>query len=221
MPKINSTILAVALALSAPLISTSVKADTWGCEVLLCLSNPAGPMAVSQCVPPIKRLYRAIFKWKPDPFPTCAMAQGPNGRSWAQVEYNNYYDSCPAGTKPLERGAWAVIGTAEQVRQNNERRWFGFNASRELAAQPLALGIGEGGAQDVYTSEDRSASRKVCVGNHLGNVVLTRDSGSGENTSYFDTGVYDRVIQLDPHINGFAIKVFVDSQLYRVVRPQF
>lgn len=62
MPHINSKILAAALAVSAPLISTSARADTWGCEVLLCLSNPAGPMAVSQCVPPIKRLYRAIFK---------------------------------------------------------------------------------------------------------------------------------------------------------------
>ena len=47
MPHINSKILAAALAVSAPLISTSARADTWGCEVLLCLSNPAGPMAVT------------------------------------------------------------------------------------------------------------------------------------------------------------------------------
>lgn len=212
---------AVAMVVAAPLTSTAAKADTWGCEVLLCLSNPAGPMAVAQCVPPIKRLYRAIFKWKPDPFPTCAMAQGPNGRSWANVEYNNYYDSCPAGTAPLERGAWAVVGTAEQVKKANERRWFGFSARSELGASPLSLGIGEGGAQDVQTNEDRRPSSKVCVANPVGRVVLSIDSGSGDSASYVDVGVYERVVHMEPYVNGFAIKVFVDSQLYRVVRPQF
>lgn len=49
-------------------------ADDWGCEVLLCLSNPKGPTAVAQCVPPIKKLWRALAKGKP--FPTCFMGGG-------------------------------------------------------------------------------------------------------------------------------------------------
>ncbi len=218
--KRSSFFAAVAMVVAAPFTSTAAKADTWGCEVLLCLSNPAGPMAVSQCVPPIQRLYRAIFKRNPDPFPTCAMAQGQNGRSWAQVEYNNHYDSCPAGTKPLERGVWAVVGTADQVAKVNERRWFGFHGAQELAAQPMALGIGDGGYQDVRRTEDHRPARKTCVGNLVGNVVITRGSNSDDMT-HFDVAVYDRMIALDPHVNGLAIKVFVDSQLFRVVRPQF
>lgn len=30
--------------------------DRWGCEVLLCLANPNGPRAVSECRPPIDKL---------------------------------------------------------------------------------------------------------------------------------------------------------------------
>jgi hypothetical protein len=219
--KRSALFAAVAMVVAAPFTSTAAKADTWGCEVLLCLSNPAGPMAVAQCVPPIKRLYRAIFKWKPDPFPTCAMAQGPNGRSWANVESNNYYDSCPAGTTPLSRGAWAVTGTADDVKKGNERRWFGINVNPELAAKPMSLGIGEGGYADIRSEDNYSPARKVCVGHHMGNTVITRSDGGTDSTQSFDVGVYDRIVHLDPYVNGFAIKVFVDSQLYRVVRPQF
>ena len=39
---------------------TAARADEWGCEVLLCMSNPAGPEAASQCVPPMERFYKAL-----------------------------------------------------------------------------------------------------------------------------------------------------------------
>lgn len=44
-------------------------ADAWGCQVLLCLSNPGGAEQYSECVPPIERLWRALRHG--DPFPTC------------------------------------------------------------------------------------------------------------------------------------------------------
>lgn len=51
-------------------------ADDWGCQVMLCMSNPAGPMAVAECVPPMQRLYEAMshkgFHW-----PTCDLAAKP------------------------------------------------------------------------------------------------------------------------------------------------
>lgn len=55
------------------LLTQSAYADDWGCQVMLCMSNPAGPMAVAECVPPMQRLYDAMsrkgFKW-----PTCDQA---------------------------------------------------------------------------------------------------------------------------------------------------
>lgn len=59
------------------LLTQSAYADDWGCQVMLCMSNPAGPMAVAECVPPMQRLYEAMskkgFKW-----PTCDLAGKPD-----------------------------------------------------------------------------------------------------------------------------------------------
>lgn len=63
--------LSLVLLSAAPLVA---HADDWACEVVLCLANPAGAMAVSQCVPPIKKLYRELAKGHA--FPTCNMNSG-------------------------------------------------------------------------------------------------------------------------------------------------
>ncbi|MBC8746040.1 hypothetical protein F6X42_05165 [Paraburkholderia sp. WC7.3b] len=50
------------------------RADDWGCQVLLCLSNPGGPEQYSACVPPIEKLWRALRHG--DPFPICDFGAG-------------------------------------------------------------------------------------------------------------------------------------------------
>lgn len=69
------------LVLLGVLLNTSflsvAKADDWACEVLLCMSNPKGAMAVAPCVPPIKKLFRELAKGHA--FPTCFMGGGGNG----------------------------------------------------------------------------------------------------------------------------------------------
>jgi hypothetical protein len=55
-------------------------ADDWACEVVLCLANPQGATAVSECVPPIRKLWRELAKGHA--FPTCNMNTGDaNGNS--------------------------------------------------------------------------------------------------------------------------------------------
>jgi hypothetical protein len=49
-------------------------ADDWGCQVILCLSNPGGPEQYSECVPSIEKLWRALRRG--DPFPTCDFGEG-------------------------------------------------------------------------------------------------------------------------------------------------
>lgn len=36
--------------------------DQWACEVAMCLSNPAGPTAVAECLPPINKMHRELAK---------------------------------------------------------------------------------------------------------------------------------------------------------------
>lgn len=43
--------------------------DRWACEVAMCMANPDGATAVSECVPPIQKLHRELAKG--NAFPKC------------------------------------------------------------------------------------------------------------------------------------------------------
>ena len=180
------------------LAASTTKAADWGCEVLLCLANPAGPMAVAPCVPPITRLWREMARLR-FTFPTCAMASGPNGRSWAQLD-SNYYDGCPSGTQVLPAGSIAI-----------------------RAPSPLALpaaptywsGIGDG--VGLMPSIDGPAlSSKVCVANPVGMTYVT--IGAGDSTQSVPAGIYKNVTIIDPATSPSVVNVFIDSSWYRSVR---
>ena len=48
--------------LTAILLTSQAQASDYGCRVLLCLANPAGPTAIAQCVPPITQLWRDLAR---------------------------------------------------------------------------------------------------------------------------------------------------------------
>lgn len=96
----QSLVVGVPLLLAAA--TPASAADMWGCEVLLCLSNPAGPTAVAECKPPIHRLWRHLARGRS--FPTCAMASTPEtGNSYARLG-NDHFEVCPKGTTMVESG---------------------------------------------------------------------------------------------------------------------
>lgn len=70
-------------------ISTAAMASEWGCQVVLCLSNPSGPTQFKECVEPIEKLWEALAKGKP--FPTCEEG----GISMSKIGYDPY-ETCPA-----------------------------------------------------------------------------------------------------------------------------
>ena len=49
--------------------SAAASGSDYGCQVLLCLSNPSGPTQYGACVPPITKLWRDLALGKS--FPTC------------------------------------------------------------------------------------------------------------------------------------------------------
>ncbi|KAH0445329.1 hypothetical protein KCU90_g401, partial [Aureobasidium melanogenum] len=67
--------IALTLFASTSIFAPGVAhADDWGCQVLLCLSNPGGPEEYSECVPPVEKLWTALRHG--DPFPTCDFGVG-------------------------------------------------------------------------------------------------------------------------------------------------
>lgn len=190
-----------AAAFVAGLVAPAAQASDYGCQVLLCLSNPNGPRAVSECRPPIDRLFRDLARGRS--FPTCDLASAPNqsgGRSWAQQSYN-VYDLCPEGTTALASGIFAIVGTG---------------SSRQAPRNtPVFVGIGEGSAG--YAEEGQQLPAKTCVGNRVGTTTVFV---AGDEGGLFSTpaAVYDRVFTLNNSNSPRAIDVYIDSQLYRRVR---
>jgi hypothetical protein len=129
--------------LSSMVFASVGYASEWGCQVLLCLSNPAGPEAVSECVPPIEKLWDALEDG--DPFPNCD-EMGSSGSSnygnhvWASgnychpdlITYTNVFTgmfSCKA------RGAVNVVING----QPNTRVWWGVPSSTGVNGRTTLL----------------------------------------------------------------------------------
>lgn len=170
--------------------SSPAVASDYGCKVLLCLANPAGPTAVSQCVPPITQLWRDLAHVPPRAFPACDEA-----RPAIAVQTSTWYDPCPDGTSALEEGTYALQQGAPD------------------SAVP-ALGIGTG--DNLYPTQETMLSSKVCVGRQVGMIGMS--FGSGENSTSALVNIYDRVAILDPATSPNAIDVYLNGALYRRVR---
>lgn len=188
-------------ALAGMLIAACAHADDYGCKVLLCLSNPAGPRAVAECRPPIDRLLREQARRHPPPFPRCEEAQG-------QAEArpgSGPYDPCPPGTTALARGAAATLHVA------------GANGTTGHGAGlpgSIYLGIGEGAAADVVAG---SSATKVCVGQLVGAVDLVTGTGDASTSQHVE--IYDAIVTLEPSVGSASfVDVFIGGRLYRRVR---
>ncbi len=68
-----SSVIAALVGVSIMAPGTA-RADDWGCQVILCLSNPGGPEQYGECVPLIEKLWDALRHG--DPFPTCDFGAG-------------------------------------------------------------------------------------------------------------------------------------------------
>lgn len=90
-----------ALLISGLFTAQSALASEWGCEVLLCLSNPGGPTEFAQCVAPINRLYDTLKDG--GSFPTCEEA-GPNTQiRRGYEEYVPCSESYPPNPEAVDR----------------------------------------------------------------------------------------------------------------------
>jgi len=110
---LSRALLAISSALPFYLISDSnARAGDWGCEVILCISNPGGPTQYAECEPPIHKLWSELAKGHS--FPTC------NGVGFRTSEpgYEPYY--CDKGYRLTrsygERGeVVACVSTSPEI----------------------------------------------------------------------------------------------------------
>lgn len=134
----------IILMLAAGLVSGNALASDYGCRVLLCLANPNGPEAVSECVPPIERLYDDLAEGRP--FPTCeemsANGSGSSGiNQFASTSYchpdlisygGNYF-----GVNNFTCSATGAI-TITKNGQTQMRYWWNMNRGPSLMETTIA-----------------------------------------------------------------------------------
>ena len=190
------TLLIAALFASA---AASVHASDYGCKVLLCLSNPAsngGPKGIAECIPPINQLFHDLRKGRP--FPSCDLADGNNGSSYARVVFDPY-DPCPASLKPAVPGSYVIQGTRDLGNDTGRRGSRGYIIRK-----------GPKVSEPPGRNSD-SVGPRACVGKLVGSYQL---AGYDDN---FTVAVYDQVIW-QPAQTPQAIDVFVDNALHQRVR---
>ena len=219
LDQINVRVLSSAALVAAALALPQAARASWGCEVLLCLANPAGPMAAPACVPPITRLYKAIFKAKPDPFPTCTMVDGSNSATsgnYASLVSDSYYDPCPTGLTALPTGTYGATGTYVQ-----RTSFYPFGPGYEISSRVL-VGFGESMQPD--SSGDNGSSPllpKACVGAKVGESVYFEPTNPGEPAVVHQVNLYSPMVVQNPATTTYKFNIFVDNKLLHSVRPGF
>ncbi len=125
--RLISVFLSTISASSAYLVSDSIaRADDWGCEVILCLSNPGGATQYAPCRPPIHRLWRELARGHA--FPTCSGV----GFQASRPGYEPYY--CDGGYRLTirygdRRREVGCVSTAPQTVSNSKCYSDGRSAS--------------------------------------------------------------------------------------------
>lgn len=171
--------------------SQTANADDWGCQVLLCLSDPRGPTTESECKPPIHKLWDHLRKGRS--FPSCDMAVNSRTgkRSYAQQVYDPY-DPCPEGTKP----AGGYITQSESADRRDWRR--------------LNYIFSTHGRQ--YDRHSDGYGPRACVGQYMGSYSYYRNYDDSITVQ-----VFDKVIWQQPQ-NPRAIDVYIDEVFHHRVR---
>jgi hypothetical protein len=129
----------------------SARASTWGCQVILCMSNPGGPEQYGACVPPIQKLYDVLAHG--GSFPTCS-----EGRTIANLGYEPPY-LCPAGS-PSAGGLAENTAYPTGCYYTDPKTQVTYLLAAVQNPYTMAVHIAwDGGSETVYidTATDRSS----------------------------------------------------------------
>jgi hypothetical protein len=206
--------LVFATLLSLPLLAINQSStaqvapgwDAWPCEVLLCLANPAGPMAASACVPPIRRLYRAMARPRFS-FPTCQQVGYPDNSQMMRDIIETLTANPNATTADINAGMTQTPVLTNLSPSNASVRLIG-NAPLDPC---------EGGRTQVVTTGGEFG--EVIAGQCRGPQIGWLSSGGG---FFADTGLLEPVFEgyeqtVYPNA-GFTFDISISGSFWQRVR---
>lgn len=197
-----------------PSIDFMTGDDRWVCEVLLCLANPNGPRAVSECRPPIDKLFKCLSKRHPCKFPSCPMA----GEGNYAKQLNDGFDPCSlygledAPKGHLMQGKLDALELTTNKRRKTQYVKRGSSSFNWGGEQYFPVETGSGG---------HWGGTKACVKGYQGTVyepyTCYQDGDSSyPTTCYRPVKVYEQVLWQD-YQSRRAIDVYIDGKVFRRV----
>lgn len=179
----------------------------WGCKVLLCLANPNGPEALSECRPPIERLKRQLSAG--GPFPSCQQASS----SYARPGYS-LYDDCPQGTVAAAPGQAVALAGPMPASAAPASYRSGEASNYTQASTSLGyVGIGDGSAQPMPSVDSGPSPTKVCVAGPRGTKTLYSGADNIQSAALYDT-IFVEPAQTRPSY----IDVYINNAVWQRVR---
>lgn len=195
-------ISAVILLVGISATTTVYAEDLWGCEVMLCLSNPGGPTEFAECKPPIEKLWKHLAKGHS--FPTCTQANGNDPAKNFVRQTVDAYDPCSLkGLKDAPIG-YIAEGSAKPATTRKTRNAINFT----LTKSPV---YNTGGSSGGFKNGGQ-ARTKMCVNNSVGQYAV----GGGRNSDGYTVMVFDKVMQQTAQ-SSRALDVYVDGNLFNRV----
>lgn len=187
----------------------------WGCEVLLCLSNPNGPRAVAECRPPIDKLFKCLSKRHPCKFPKCPQA-GPGNEA---KQLSDHYDPCFLYGEGYEEAPKGYLGETYVQTKASSANLSKYAKRRAERRGYSNVQYNHNGTYKYY-SEDygwETAGSKACVRGKPKKYrervpCSTEESGDCYRTVY----VYDDIIWQEMQ-SSRAIDVYIDGKIFRRV----
>ncbi len=187
----------------------------WGCEVLLCLSNPNGPRAVAECRPPIDKLFKCLSKRHPCKFPKCPQAGAGNEAK----QLSDHYDPCFLYGEGYEEAPKGYLGeTYVQAKASNAN--LSKYAKRRAEKRGYSNVQYNHNGTYKYYSEDygwETAGSKACVrGKPTKYRERTPCSSDESGDCYRTVYVYDDIIWQEMQ-SSRAIDVYIDGKIFKRV----
>lgn len=183
--------------------------DEWGCQVLLCLANPNGPKAVSECHPPIDRLFDCLSWRHPCKFPSCPMA----GEGNYAKQLSDGFDPCVL--KGLEDGPKGYLAEGDI---HDESKFKTTRGNRKLLRGRSTYNYG---GEHYFSDEEGNGGywggTKACVSGYQGTAyeayTCRQESGDSSYTTtcYRPVKVYEKVLW-QQYQSRRAIDVFIEGK---------
>jgi hypothetical protein len=200
------------------LVGVSVSgAGEYGCRVLLCMSNPAGPKSVSECAPTIDKLLSDMakpnFSW-----PRCEEAESGGSRI---VPTNERHEPCAQGFAETPKG-FPAIRRSDYQQAQSPAQWIRHDESKYLKwIYPVYFSAEELYEESNKAGDSSSAGYVVCGkgANLRADIAKKYETREGEvkYRAYENAIVYDE-IALAKRINAaMVVDVYIDGRLYKRV----